>query len=151
MSEHGIILLVEDRPDDVLLIRKAFERAKVSNPIYVVSDGEEAVEYLSGSGKFWSRAEYPLPELVLLDLKLPKMDGFDVLQWIRSHPGLQGLAVVVLTSSEEPKDINLAYGMGANSFLLKPTDFLNYVTLGKTVADFWMKTVRIPQSFRSRG
>src|SRR5205814_846191 len=97
--ETGVILIVEDRDDDILLMRKAFHKASMNNPIHVVRDGEEALAYLSGKNKYANRAEYPLPVLVLLDLKLPGMDGFEVLSWIRRQEGIRGLPVVVLTSS----------------------------------------------------
>src|SRR5437879_9371695 len=120
MPDQAIILLAEDREDDVLLIRKAFSKANISNPLQVVRDGEEAIAYLSGEGKYSNRAEYPFPDLVLLDLKMPRLDGFGVWKWIRAQPGLEGLRVLVLTSSEDMRDINRAYGLGARSFLVKP-------------------------------
>src|SRR5213595_3330720 len=101
MTEQPLILLVEDREDDVIFIRTAFERAKIQTAIQVVRDGEEAISYLSGTGKYSNRAEYPLPWLVLLDLKMPKVDGFEVLKWIRQESGCKALIVVVLTSSEQ--------------------------------------------------
>src|SRR5215471_9754217 len=123
MSDRSVIMVVEDNEDDIVLIRRAFERAYVINPLQVVRNGEEAIAYLKGIGKYANRPEYPLPDLVLLDLKMPGLDGFDVLRWIREQPGLQSLRVVVLTSSEQMRDVNLAYQLGANSFLVKPADF----------------------------
>src|SRR5258705_8683596 len=116
MPDQAVILLAEDREDDIALIRKAFARAYVLNPLQVVRDGEEAIAYLSGEGKYSNRAEYPLPDLLLLDLKMPRIDGFEVLKWIREQPGLSALRVVVLTSSEDIRDVNVAYRLGANSF-----------------------------------
>src|SRR3954451_23276753 len=104
--ELSVILLVEDRDDDVLLVLRSFAKAKIPNPVQVVRDGEEAMAYLSGAGKYANRTEYPLPELLLLDLKMPKVNGFEVLAWIRQQRGLKTLRVVVLTSSEEMKDVN---------------------------------------------
>src|SRR5207237_10670820 len=101
MPDQAVILLVEDRGDDVLLIQRAFKRASLNNPVQVVRDGEQAISYLAGEGIFRNRAEYPLPWLILLDLKMPRVDGFEVLKWIRSQPELRRLIVVVLTSSEE--------------------------------------------------
>src|SRR2546430_816526 len=117
MPEHALILLVEDREDDVILVRRAFGKANVLNPMHVVRDGAEAIAYLKGEGKYSNRAEYPLPELLLLDLKMPGTDGFEVLKWMRQQPGLQNLRVVVLTSSDQMRDVNTAYQLGANSFL----------------------------------
>src|SRR5438874_8305913 len=99
MPDQAVILLVEDREDDITLIRRAFERAKIPNPLQVVRDGSEAISYLAGERKFSNRAEYHLPALVLLDLKMPGVDGFEVLRWLRLQPELRSLLVVVLTSS----------------------------------------------------
>jgi len=125
VPETRPILLVEDREDDVFLVRRAFEKAYLLNPLQVVRNGEEAVAYLKGEGTYANRAGYPLPSLILLDLKLPGMDGFDVLRWIRQEPNFGSLPVIVLTSSEQIRDVNRAYQLGANSFLVKPTDFQN--------------------------
>src|SRR5437660_5264305 len=127
--DQSVILLVEDREDDVVLIRRAFDKAKVINPIQVVSNGEEAIWYLKGEGKYANRAEYPLPDLVLLDLKMPRVDGFEVLRWIRQQPGLSSVRVVVLTSSDQMRDVNEAYQLGANSFLVKPLEFERFVNM----------------------
>ena len=148
MSEQAVILLVEDREDDVLLIRKAFDRASVNNPLYVVRTGEEAISYLEGVGAYANRAEYPLPDLLLLDLKLPGSDGFDVLRWVRQQPGLSALRVVVLTSSDHIRDVNQAYRLGANSFMVKPMDFENIVELSKLLRDYWIMANKAPESFR---
>lgn len=137
MRGKAFILLVEDREDDVTLVLRSFDKAGVTNPIQVVGDGEQAIAYLSGSGKYSNRNEHPLPELVLLDLKMPRVDGFEVLKWIRAHPQLSKLRVVVLTSSEDIRDLNLAYKLGANSFLVKPMDFNHFVELSSFIADNW--------------
>src|SRR5579862_3808899 len=127
MSEQALFLLVEDNEDHVVLIRRAFAKSKVLNPLQVVRCGEDAMAYLEGTGRFCNRAEFPLPAVVLLDLKLTGLDGFDVLRWIRQQPGLRALRIVVLTSSNEIRDVNLAYQLGANSFLVKPVDFEDFV------------------------
>ena len=116
-EEQAVILVVDDRDDDLVIIRRAFEKARVINPIVTAQGGEEAIRYLNGEGEYANRKEFPLPSLVLLDLKMPKVDGFDVLEWIRSQPTLASLRVVVLTSSDDMKDVNRAYEMGANSFV----------------------------------
>src|SRR5690242_9739823 len=102
----GVILLAEDSETDVLLTRRAFAKANLLNPLHVVSDGEEAIAYLAGEGRYANRAEYPLPELLLLDLKMPKKNGLEVLQWVRDQPGLRGLRIVVLTTSDLAQDVN---------------------------------------------
>jgi CheY-like chemotaxis protein len=148
MTERSIILLVEDREDDILLVRRAFSAANLDAPLQVVRDGEEAIAYLEGIGKYQNREEFPLPDLVLLDLKLPGLDGYDVLQWIRSNPALKALRVIVLTSSEEIRDVNKAYSMGANSFLVKPFEFTNYPALINSLSKFWLEDSRKPEVSR---
>ena len=148
MPEQSVILLVEDRDDDVVLIRKAFERAGLDNPMQVAADGVEAIAYLSGEGKFSNREEFPLPWLVLLDLKMPRVDGFEVLRWIRSQPSLSRMIVLVLTSSEYMKDVENAYKLGANSFLVKPVDFQNAVQMGELIRRYWIGFNRFPESDR---
>ena len=149
MSDHAVILVVEDQENDILLLRRAFASAAMTNPVHIVRDGEEALAYLTGEGKYSNRAEHPLPDLVLLDLKLPRMDGFEVLEWIRKQPGIRGLPVVVLTSSDQIRDINKAYEFGANSFLVKEFDFQNFVEVAKLLQRYWMKTVKTPETSRA--
>jgi CheY-like chemotaxis protein len=148
MPDQAVILLAEDREDDIALIRKAFAKAFVLNPLQVVRDGEEAIAYLSGEGKYANRAEYPLPDLLLLDLKMPRLDGFDVLKWVRDQPGLSALRVVVLTSSEDLRDVNVAYRLGANSFMVKPMDFEDVVHMSKFLSNYWLKLSKAPETFR---
>jgi CheY-like chemotaxis protein len=149
MPDQAVILLAEDREDDVLLIKHAFAKANIPNPLYIVRDGEEAIAYLKGEGKFANRDEYPLPELLLLDLKMPKMTGFDVIQWVREQPTLSALRILVLTSSEELQDVNNAYSLGANSFLVKPHDFEDFMGLSRIIRDYWLRTAKAPQISRS--
>src|SRR5437879_5785292 len=144
LPEQAVILLVEDRDDDVYLVRRALDRAKVPNPFFVVRDGEEAVGYLEGTGKYHNRDEYPVPDIVLLDLKLPRMDGYEVLRYIRSKPELRSLRIIVLTSSEDLADVNKAYDLGANSFLVKPLEFDNYTAMMRTLSSFWLHYSRAP-------
>ena len=132
------ILLVEDDPNDVLLIQRAFRKSDVVNPIQVVGDGEEAIAYLSGRGPYADRERYPLPVLLLLDLKLPRKSGFEVLEWLRQQPGLKRLPVAVLTSSAETPDINRAYDLGANSYLVKPVRFEGLLRMVQTLNLYWL-------------
>jgi CheY-like chemotaxis protein len=148
MSEQAIILLVEDREDDVILIRKAFDKAHVPNPVFVVNNGEEAVAYLNGEGKFLNRDEFPLPHMVLLDLHMPRMNGFEVIKWIRQQAGFSSLIVIVLTSSDQLRDVHEAYRLGANSFLVKPLDFQNFVELGEIIRNYWINTNLGPEVVR---
>lgn len=148
MPEHAVILLAEDEEDYVVLIKHAFSQAGIPNPIYVVSNGEEAISYLRGKAKYANRDEYPLPELLLLDIKMPRVNGFEVLRWVRQQPGLSGLRVLVLTSSDEIRDVNEAYKLGANSFLVKPIDFEDLAELSRVIQDFWLKASKTPESSR---
>jgi CheY-like chemotaxis protein len=148
VSDTSVILVVEDREDDILLIQKAFEKAAVQNPVHFVRSGDEAVAYLSGQWKYSNRAEYPLPVLVLLDLKLLGMDGFEVLAWIRRQEGLRALPVVVLTSSMALSDVNRAYQLGANSFFVKELEFQNSVELSRLLQNYWLAKVRTPHTSR---
>ena len=148
MSERAVILLAEDREDDIIIIRRAFQKGGIINPLFVVRDGEEAVAYLEGRGRYFDREEFPLPELLLLDLKMPKMDGFEVLKWIRQQPGFSSLRVVVLTSSDAIRDVNVAYHLGANSFMVKPMDFENVVELSKVLQDYWLRKSKAPEVSR---
>jgi CheY-like chemotaxis protein len=147
VPDTPVILLVEDRDDDVLLVRRAFQKADIANPLQIARDGEQAIAYLSGVGQFSDRSVFPLPGLILLDLKLPGMDGFEVLQWLRRQPGIAGTAVVVLTSSEQLRDVNRAYALGANSFLVKPLEFESHIQLSKLIREYWLKTVKLPEVF----
>lgn len=148
MAEHTVILLAEDEEDYVLLVRKAFDEAGIPNPLYVVSTGIEAMAYLQGKGKYKNRDEYPLPDLLLLDLKLPGHSGYEILAWARAQPGLASLRILVLTSSDRIKDVNDAYRLGANSFLTKPYDFENLIELGRLIQDFWLRASKCPESSR---
>lgn len=149
MSDQALFLLVEDNDDHVVLIRRAFAKSKVLNPLQVVRSGEEALAYLEGTGRFSNRNEFPLPAVVLLDLKLTGLDGFDVLRWVRQQPGLRAMRIVVLTSSSEIRDVNLAYQLGANSFLVKPVDFEDFVRVTQALQGYWLWTDKEPESYRS--
>ena len=139
MDAHPVILIAEDNENDIFMLRRAFTQLEIDSPIFIVSDGEQAISYLHGDGKYSNRAEYPLPDLLLLDLKMPRTNGFEVLQWIREQPELFGTRVVVLTSSAISADINRAYEAGANSFLTKPSDFQSYVELTEFINGFWLQ------------
>jgi CheY-like chemotaxis protein len=144
MPENGTILLVEDEASDAFLIRKALQKGKIDSVILSVSTGDEAIQYLSGTGKYSQRDEHPLPELMLLDLQMAGGNGFDVLRWVRTQPELNEVLVVVLSSSEQLRDVELAYKLGANSFFVKPRDFDNFVETCRTLKEFWLKKNKIP-------
>lgn len=125
--ENKVILLAEDNPDDVELTLHAFRKSKVLNKVVVVQDGAEALDYLFGTGKYAGRDIYQLPQVVLLDLRMPKIDGIEVLHRIRADERLKRLPVVVLTSSQEDKDRIESYQLGANSYMIKPVNFKGLV------------------------
>jgi len=148
MPDIAVILLADDDERDVELIRRALRECNLVNPLHVVHDGEEAISYLKGEGIYANRAEYPLPELLLLDLKMPRRDGFDVLRWVRRDPGLRNLRIIVLTGSERMSDVNLAYQLGANSFLVKPGDFGQLVKIVQALGGYWLWMSQAPEVTR---
>jgi CheY-like chemotaxis protein len=134
--KEAMILLVEDNRDDVFFFRRAMSKAQLAFPVQVVEDGQEAIDYLSGIGRFRDRFRYPMPTVVLLDLKLPYVSGFEVLTWIREQPALAALSVVILTSSPEQRDRDKANQLGATGYLVKPpTEGMLRQLLGPTVPE----------------
>jgi DNA-binding response OmpR family regulator len=144
------ILLVEDEENDVFFMQEAMKRAGVLNPIRVASDGQQAIDYFKGAGKFGNREEFPLPYLVLLDLKLPYVMGLDVLKWIRQQSEVPAM-VVILSSSNEEADIATAYRWGANGYLVKPPDVAKLLDLVKSIKDFWLTQNTPPPRFHENG
>ena len=118
--KNHTFLLVEDNPDDVFLMQYALKKTQLGIPLQIVSDGQEALDYLGGAGKFSDRTQYPIPSLIFLDLKLPYFHGFEVLEWKRHQPALQDVPVIVLTSSPEPRDREKSLQLGAKAYLVKP-------------------------------
>ncbi|MEW5858121.1 MAG: response regulator [Cyanobacteriota bacterium] len=137
MSNYTI-LLVEDDSNDIFLIQRAFRKANLLNPLQVVENGEAAVFYLEGNPPYSDRDRYPLPVLILLDLRLPRKSGLEVLEWLRQQPDLKRLPVVVLSSSKENREINRAYDLGANSYLVKPVAFEALLDMVKTLNSYWL-------------
>jgi len=137
VPHKSAILLVEDQRDDAAVVRRAFERAQILNPLVHVGTGEEAIEYLKGEGKFEDRRKFPLPSLILLDLQMPGMDGFEVLKWIRRQKELNPVRVVVLTGYGDMKAVGRSYELGANSFMVKPLDFDAFLQVAQTFGGCW--------------
>jgi CheY-like chemotaxis protein len=138
MIRSRIILLVEDNADDIELTLRAFEKSKIVNDIVVARDGEEALDYLFATGSHADRDPGLLPEVVLLDLKLPKIDGLDVLRRIRTDERTRRLPVVILTSSTEEQDVLSSYDLGANSFVQKPVDFGEFIDAARHLGLYWL-------------
>jgi CheY-like chemotaxis protein len=139
MSEYGHILVAEDDPTDAYFFERAFRRAGIPVTLHFVRDGQEAINYLQGDGQYADRTRYPLPQLLLLDLMMPRLDGFDVLEWVRKQPGMSGVLIVIFSSSEEPRDINRAYGLGANSYLVKPHSMAELTALVGRFKKYWLE------------
>ena len=138
MPNHAPVLVAEDDPNDVFLLRRAFQKAGVYNAVVVAHNGQEAIDYLNGDGPYRDRSDHPFPALMLLDLKMPLVDGFDVLAWLSQHPPKHRLPVVVLSSSNQEKDIERAQQMGANDYCVKPQQFEELVEIVKGVRDRWL-------------
>ena len=136
------VLLVEDDPGDVMMTREAFQDYKLQNQLHVVSDGAEAMEFLRQEGEYAGR---PRPNLVLLDLNLPRMDGRQVLEAIKSDPDLASIPVVVLTTSENEDDVLRSYSLHANAYVTKPVDFARFIEVIRQIDDFFVTVVRLPR------
>lgn len=140
--------MVEDDANDVFFMHRAMKQAGVVNPLQVASDGRMAIDYLSGAGVYRDRLTFPLPDLVLLDLKLPHVMGLDVLEWIRTQPELAMVMVLIFTSSQLPADVNKAYSLGANSYLVKPSEPDGLLALVEQIKRYWLD---LNQPLRSIG
>jgi CheY-like chemotaxis protein len=142
------ILLVEDNPDDEALTLRAFRKNNVTNEVVVARDGAEALDYLFGTGTYANRDVTLLPQIVILDLKLPKIDGLEVLRRIRAAPQTKLLPVVILTSSNEERDLLEGYGLGANSYVRKPVDFAEFVDAVRQLGLYWLLLNERPPVWR---
>ena len=141
---RATILYVEDDSNDVLLFKHAIDRVGSDCNLQVFTESEEAIGYLKGAGRFSDRARFPLPDVVLLDLKMPRINGFEFLAWMREHDHLRCVPVVVLSSSNHVADIRRAYVSGANSYLVKPIDFVALVELVKSLQSYWLRLNQSP-------
>jgi len=143
MTKKVPILVVDDSKDDVFLLRRAFKRAGLDPSLIHVWDGEEAVDYLSGENGFTDRSRYPLPSLILLDIKMPKLNGFDVLQWLLTRKDLKELLVVMFSSSFEREDLEKAKVLGAADYLTKPTGADGFDQVVQTIASKWLPSTEV--------
>jgi CheY-like chemotaxis protein len=144
MSAERTILLAEDDENDVLFLQRAFAQAGITTPLQIARDGQAAIDFLAGLG---SRAERPsrqLPRLAMLDLKMPRKNGMEVLEWIRSQDGLCGLPVIIFSSSVDPGEMRTAYHLGANAFVSKPSGTPERTELARTIKGFWLTFNRVP-------
>lgn len=131
------VLLVEDDLNDIFLVKRAFRMAQIQNPLQVATDGLEAIHYLRGEGKFGDREAYPLPKLVVMDIKMPRKTGFEVLEWAKNDPLLRRIPIVIVSSSDHPADINHAYELGANAYMVKPMDYRAVEHLFSSITHYW--------------
>ena len=132
------VLLVEDDLNDIFLVKRAFKMAQIQNPLQVVTDGQEAISYLRGEGKYANREHYPLPKLIVMDIRMPRKSGFEVLEAVKGESRvLRRIPVVIVSSSEDPADINRAYELGANAYMVKPVDFRAVEHLFESITHYW--------------
>jgi two-component system, response regulator len=145
------ILLVEDNPEDVEITLRAFQKHHLTNKVHVVRDGEEALECLFGTGRYAGSHAREKPRLILLDLKLPKVDGLEVLQKCKADPRTRTIPIVVLTSSREECDVVQSYNFGVNSYLVKPVDFSHFTEAVRQLGLYWMVLNQLPSKFAPAG
>jgi len=138
VADDAIFLLVEDSDDDILLTRRSFRNAEMTYPLQVVRSVDEAISYLAGEGLFSNRIEFPLPSLVLLDLKMPRRNGFELIEWVRAQPSMYALRIIVLSSSDSRADVERAYDLGANSYLVKPVESQTFVETLRLLKQYWI-------------
>ncbi len=138
MEIHPLVLLVEDNEGDILLTLRAFKKVRLPERVEIARNGREALAYLTGEPPFDDRAHFPLPSLVILDLNMPKVNGFDVLAVLKNTPGLRRIPVIVLTSSSEVSDIQKSYDLGANSYLVKPVGFDLFTRVVSEIENYWL-------------
>jgi CheY-like chemotaxis protein len=144
MNKSQVILVAEDEDNDFFLLERALFHHSREVVLIRVHDGAEAMEYLSGKDGYSDRQRFPLPDLVLLDLKMPRVGGLEVLRWMRNDPRFRPLIVVILSSSKQESDVNQAYGSGANSYLKKPNGYLDFLALTRVLVQFWLIWSRRP-------
>ena len=143
MTLNELVLVAEDNPDDALLLRRALEKAGISARVKIVADGEEMLLYLQGRGAYANRSSSPLPSLIILDLKMPRKSGLEVLEWINQNPDVAVVPTIVLSASNLEKDVRAAYNLGANTYFVKPTTFEELVETMRTLEKYWKKAAKL--------
>jgi CheY-like chemotaxis protein len=136
------VMLVEDDLNDIFLVKRAFKIAHIYNPLQVVTDGQEAINYLRGMEKYSDRQTYPLPQLIVMDIKMPRKSGFEVLDSVKHDPLLRRIPIVIVSSSDNPSDINRAYELGANAYMVKPMNFKAVEHLFESITHYWVECAK---------
>jgi CheY-like chemotaxis protein len=137
-NKQFTVLLVEDDLNDIFLVKRAFRTAHIPSPLQVVTDGEEAINYLRGEGKYADRQAHPLPKLVVMDIKMPRRSGFEVLEWVKGNGRpLRRIPIIIVSSSDNPEDINRAYELGANAYMVKPMNYRAVEHLFESITNYW--------------
>lgn len=144
MNEQQLILVVDDSEDDLMLMKHACQAAHFKPRVQTVSDGEEAIAYLTGAGNYADRAKFPLPTVMLLDLNMPKTDGFEVMKWVRTQLALRRLSIIVFSASSRPEDVERAFDVGANSYLVKPGSVAALIAMMCSLRD-WLEYNHFPR------
>src|SRR5580704_6464304 len=145
-GSHYAILLVEDEENDAMLLKMALKRNNILNPIHWVNDGLEAIAYLNGEGAYANHALYPFPEVLIVDLKMPRMNGLELLQWIRDHSNYKVIPTIIMSSSRQDSDIEKAYALGANTYMVKPSSFDELAKMVKLAHEYWAASVKPARS-----
>lgn len=131
------VLLVEDDLNDIFLVKRAFKLTELDVPLQVVTDGQEAISYLKGDGKYADRTAHPVPHLIVMDIHMPRKSGFEVLEWVKRDGLLRRIPIVIVSSSDNPAEINRAYELGANAYMVKPMDFRAVEHLFQSITHYW--------------
>jgi CheY-like chemotaxis protein len=147
-DSHYTILLVEDEENDAMLLKMAFKKNNILNPLHWVKDGVEAIAYLNGDGVYANHALYPFPEVLIVDLKMPRMSGLELLQWIRDHSDYKVIPTIIMSSSRQDSDIKKAYELGANTYMIKPSSFDELARMVKLAHEYWAASVKPAHSFK---
>lgn len=142
MNPQYTFLIAEDNESDFLLLQRAFRKNNIQNLIQWVQDGDEAIEYLQGTGKYGDRTTHPFPDLLVLDLKMPRKTGLEVLHWIKEHPQYRVIPTIIMSSSNLDEDVRHAYDLGANTYFVKPSDFDTLVAVVKGVHQYWATGIK---------
>ena len=142
MDRNLTILIAEDSQDDAFFLERAFRKIGLKNPVQILTDGAEVLDYLKAQGKYENRTEFPFPSVMFIDIKMPRVSGFEVLQWLKDHQECKVIPTIVFSSSEQPEDIERAYQLGANAYFVKPNSTEQLADLLRSAYDFWSRCAK---------